>query len=103
MSTMKSEIQELKEEIRYVKEILAQQDKMANVGYSKLLDAEQDITIPPQYSYLMEQKRSSLERHMKRLQQDLEDLERRNDASEFNRKVELRRGKRVEDEEDGEK
>jgi len=90
---MKSEIENLKEEIRYVKEILAQQDKMSQVGYSPMLDSEQDITIPHEYEYLIEQKRSSLQTHLNRLEEDLEDLKARSDASDFNRKVQLRRGK----------
>lgn len=90
---MKSEQEQLKEEIRYVKEILAQQDKMSEIGYSPMLDSEQDITIPFEYKYLVEQKRSSLQTHLNRLEEDLEDLKNRGDACDFNRQVELKRGK----------
>lgn len=90
---MKSEQEQLKEEIRYVKEILAQQDKMSQIGFSKMLDSEQEITIPFEYQHLVEQKRSSLQTHLDRLEEDLEDLKNRKDACDFNRKVQLRRGK----------
>lgn len=92
--------EELKEEIRVVREILAQQDKMAEVGYSKLLDAEQDITIPAHKQHLIEQKRSQLVEHLERLEEDLDLLERQKDACEFKKDVELYRENKTSEEED---
>lgn len=88
-----SDEEELKEEIRVVKDILALEENMCELGYSSLIDSEKDIVVPMEYHHLLDQQVKTLKRHLHRLEQDLEDLESMKDGSSFNRDVELYRGK----------
>lgn len=96
-----SEEKKLKREIRAIKEILAVQHYMQQTGdWNGMNKTHMEVCVPPEYKHLEEMDIDSLQRRRKRLEQDLEDLKRWKDASEFNRKVELYRGKRIEDEEE---
>jgi hypothetical protein len=100
---MDSEGERIKREINAISEVLAVKENMMETGdWQTMTQLQLKTCVPPEYKYIEEMEEQSLKKRKKRLEQDLEDLQRRKDASSFNKDVELYRGKRVEQEEDGE-
>ncbi|CCQ35475.1 uncharacterized protein Nmlp_1266 [Natronomonas moolapensis 8.8.11] len=98
---MASEGERIKREIRAIKEVVAVKKNMSKTGdWQNITQTHLETCVPPEYQYLEELEEDALETRKKRLEADLEDLERRKDACEFNRDVELHRGRRI-NEEDG--
>lgn len=92
--------EKLRREIRAIKEILAVKHYMHETGdWNGINKTHMEVCVPAEYRHLDEMDVDSLQIRRKRLEQDLRDLQRREDECEFNRSVELRRGKRIEDEE----
>jgi len=102
---MSVEEERLKREINAVSEVLAVKENMMETGdWQTMTQLQLETCLPAEFQFFEEMEEQSLEKRKKRLEQDLEDLQRRKDACEFNKEVELRRGKRVnEQEEEGEK
>jgi protein subunit release factor A len=100
---MDTEGERIKREIHAIEEVLAVKENMRETGdWQTMTQLQLETCVSPEFKFMEEMDADSLEKRKKRLEQDLEDLQRRKDACDFNRKVELRRGKRVEQEEDGE-
>jgi protein subunit release factor A len=100
---MDTEGERIKREIHAIEEVLAVKENMRETGdWQTMTQLQLETCVSPEFKFMEEMEEQSLEKRKKRLEQDLEDLQRRKDACDFNRKVELRRGKRVEQEEDGE-
>jgi hypothetical protein len=101
---MDTEGERIKREIHAIEEVLAVKANMKETGdWQTMTQLQLEVCLPTEYQFMEEMDADSLEKRKKRLEQDLEDLERRKDASGFNRDVELYRGRRInEQEEDGE-
>jgi len=101
---MDTEGERIKREIHAIEEVLAVKKNMRETGdWQTMTQLQLEVCLPTEYQFMEEMDADSLEKRKKRLEQDLEDLERRKDASGFNRDVELYRGRRInEQEEDGE-
>ena len=93
----------LRREIRAIEEVLAVIDNRTETGdWHTMTQLQLETCLPTEFQFFEDMEEKSLKKRKRRLEQDLEDLERRKDGCEFNKKVELRRGKRIEDEGDGE-
>lgn len=100
---MDSEGERIKREIHAIEEVLAVKKNMRETGdWQTMTQLQLEVCLPAEYQFMEEMEEQSLERRKKRLEQDVEDLERRKDGSSFNRDVELYRGRRINEEEDGE-
>lgn len=89
----------IKREIQAIEEVLAVKTNMRETGdWQTMTQLQLEVCLQPQFQFMEEMDVGSLEKRKKRLEQDLEDLKRRKDACDFNREVELYRGKRIEEE-----
>ncbi len=97
---MNTEGERIKREINAISEVLAVKENMMETGdWQTMTQLQLETCVSPEFKFMEEMEEQSLEKRKKRLEQDLEDLDRRKDACEFNRKVELRRGKRIDEDE----
>lgn len=67
---MVSESEKLKREISVVREVMAMQQKKQECGWSELAELEEEITIPKEYSHLVDYSEQSLQQHLERLERD---------------------------------
>lgn len=75
---MVSDKEQLRREIRVVKEVIAQLEKQQEIGHSSYHEMEQDVTIPKHYKHLLNQQPQQVEEHLERLERDLDELTRYN-------------------------
>ena len=88
----------LRRELEAIKEVLAVKANKAEIGdWENWSEAQLRTCVPIEYQYLEDLNEKALERRKKRLEHDLEDLKRNEDACEFNREVELYRGRDMDD------
>jgi hypothetical protein len=100
---MASEGERIKREIHAIEEVLAVKANMRKTGdWQTMTQLQLEVCLRPEFQFFEEMDEDALKKRKKRLEQDLEDLERRKDASGFNRDVELYRGRQINEEEDGE-
>ena len=86
-----------------IKEVVTVKENISEtVDWQNIIQTHLETCVPPEHQYLEELEVDALERQRKRLEADLEDLERRKDRCEFNRDAELRRGRRIGEEDGGE-
>lgn len=67
---MQSEQERLRKEISVIKEVIAIKKKKQEMGWSDLVDLEEEINIPRRFEYVSEYNIQSLETHLDRLQRD---------------------------------
>jgi hypothetical protein len=97
---MVSEKEKLREEIRIVKEAIAQKQKRRQIGFNKLNETEQDVTVPQRFQHLLDQDVNRLRDHLQRLKEDLDDLQNLNDPQRFEDAVGYHGGRRIKGEDD---
>jgi len=98
---MVSEKEQLKREIRIVKEAIAITKRRREVGHNPLSEMQEDISIPKRFHHLLNQDLSYLKDHLERLEEDLNDLQELNQPERFSDAVGYHGGRRIGEEDDG--